>query len=88
MKKIKCFIYDNICFIIPLAILFTLLVTLIVFCIYSYNIALQNGVEDYNNGICKECGEPFEYKGSSRDKHYRYDYYICSNGHVIEVFKG
>lgn len=97
MKKIKRFIksflewyYDCDCniIVVPVAILSILLVVAIMLCIHSYNLALQKGIEDYNNGICRECGELLEYKGSSRSRYYRYDYYICPSGHVVEVFKG
>lgn len=40
------------------------------------------------SGEFYESGETGEYKGSSRNRYYRYDYYICPNGHIIEVFKG
>lgn len=52
------------------------------------NAKIQSGIENYNNGICKECGEELEYRGSSRDGSKRYDYYICPNGHVVEVYRG
>lgn len=56
--------------------------------IYTNKIEVQKGIENYNNGVCKECGEELEYRGSSRDDYRRYDYYICPNGHVVEVYRG
>lgn len=96
MKKIKrsiesflewCYDYDGIILVIPIIIV-PILLAFTVFSVHCYNLSLQNGTKYYNNGICRECGGSFEYKGSSRDGCYRYDYYICPNGHIIEVFKG
>lgn len=56
--------------------------------IHTNEIDMQRGVENYNDGICKECGGELEYRGSSRDDYRRYDYYICPNGHVVEVYHG
>lgn len=56
--------------------------------VYLDNTRIQSGIKNYNNGICRECGEELEYKGSSRNQYSRYNYYICPNGHVVEVYKG
>ena len=65
-----------------------MLVSLPIVCAFIYDETVQRGIENYNNGICRECGEKLEYRGSSRNQHSRYDYYICPNGHVVEVCKG
>ena len=57
-------------------------------CVFLDNERVQIGIENYNNGICRECGEALEYRGSSRNQHSRYDYYICLYGHVVEVCNG
>lgn len=88
-KKVESFFswfygYDYNIFVIPIVAI----ILLIVLYAYNYNVLVQKGVENYNNGICRECGEALEYKGSSRNQYSRYDYYICPNGHVVEVCKG
>ena len=65
-----------------------MLVSLPIACAFIYDETVQRGIENYNNGICRECGESLEYRGSSRSKGCRYDYYIGPNGHVVEVCKG
>lgn len=65
-----------------------MLTSLPIVCAFIYDETIQRGIENYNNGICRECGEELEYRGSSRNQHSRYDYYICPNGHVVEVCKG
>ena len=65
-----------------------MLTSLPIVCTFIYDETIQRGIENYNNGICRECGEELEYRGSSRNQHSRYDYYICPNGHVVEVCKG
>ena len=64
------------------------IISLLGVCVFLDNERVQRGIENYNNGICRECGESLEYRGSSRSKGCRYDYYICPNGHVVEVCKG
>ena len=64
------------------------IISLLGVCVFLDNERVQRGIENYNNGICRECGEALEYRGSSRNQHSRYDYYICPNGHVVEVCKG
>lgn len=88
-KRINSFLnwfygYNYDIFVIPVVVL----VFLIVLYVCLYNAQVKKGVENYNNGICKECGEALVYKGSSRNQYSRYDYYICPNGHVVEVCKG
>ena len=64
------------------------IISLLEVCVFLDNERVQRSIENYNNGICRECGEALEYRGSSRNQHSRYDYYICPNGHVVEVCKG
>ena len=83
-------IYDHpfITIIVSLIIAVVILSPFVWLVIYTNKIDVQRGIEDYNNGICKECGEELEYRGSSRDNYGRYDYYICQNGHIVEVYRG
>ena len=64
------------------------IVSLLGTCVFLDNERVQRDIENYNNGICRECGEALEYRGSSRSKGCRYDYYICPNGHVVGICKG
>lgn len=64
------------------------IISLLGTCVFLDNERVQKGIRNYNNGICKECGEPLEYRGSAKDRYMRYDYYICPNGHVVEVYNG
>ena len=77
-----------VCLVIAIAICTAIMTPVILIGTSINNAKIQSGIENYNNGICKECGEELEYRGSSRDNHSRYDYYICPNGHVVEVYRG
>lgn len=39
----------------------------------------------WNNGICPKDGTSWEYNNSAHGRYWRYDYYTCDNGHVIEL---
>lgn len=39
------------------------IISLLGVCVFIDNERVQRGIENYNNGICRECGEALEYRG-------------------------
>lgn len=62
-------------------------IIVIVVCIGTVTISLNEvkaADENYNNGVCTECGGHFEFSGGSQYKTHHEYYYTCDNcGHTI-----
>lgn len=58
---------------------------LIGFCIFIGKVNHSSNDIKWNNGVCPKDNTPWKYSNSAHDRYWRYDYYICDNGHVIEL---
>lgn len=61
------------------------LALLIGFYIFISKVTYSSNSVKWNNGICPKDNTSWKYSNSAHSRYWRYDYYVCEDGHVIEL---
>lgn len=65
------------------------IVLLIGYCVFvgKVNRSSNDSSNDikWNNGVCQKDNTSWKYSNSAHSRYWRYDYYVCEDGHVIEL---
>lgn len=61
------------------------IVLLIGFCIFVGKVNRSSNDIKWNNGVCPKDNTSWKYSNSAHSRCWRYDYYVCEDGHVIEL---
>ena len=40
-------------------------------------------IETWNNGVCPQCGQLWEFKGAAKNNHHTYYYYSCDKDQIV-----
>lgn len=58
---------------------------LIGFCVFVGKVNRSSNDIKWNNGVCPKDNTSWKYSNSAHSRYWRYDYYVCEDGHVIEL---
>lgn len=61
------------------------IVLLIGFCVFVGKVNRSSNDIKWNNGVCPKDNTSWKYSNSAHSRYWRYDYYVCKDGHVIEL---
>lgn len=61
------------------------IVLLIGFCVLVGKVNRSSNDIKWNNGVCPKDNTSWKYSNSAHSRYWRYDYYVCEDGHVIEL---
>lgn len=61
------------------------IVLLIGFCVFVGKVNRSSNDIKCNNGVCPKDNTSWKYSNSAHSRYWRYDYYVCEDGHVIEL---